>query len=276
VVALATEQEDEAARSIIWTRATQRPATLSVSGKVVAITGAAGSLGTALAAAFAGAGARLVVLGDLAADRLEPVAASVTAAGATPIVRQLDVTDSASVEAFVEVAAEPLGRVDVMINNAGVLNENGRIHNITDADWRRVVDVNLMGTVHGVRAAVQRMRRQEGGGAIVNTASVAGISAWAYAAPYGATKAAIIQLTRVAAVEYARDRIRVNCVCPGTFLSSMHEGMAQEAIDRIAALHPLGLGRPGDLVDAFLYLAGDGARWTTGSALVVDGGYSAP
>lgn len=247
---------------------------MSVAAKTVAITGAAGSLGAALAVGFAEAGAAAVAIGDLDTARLQPVADRVTAAGARAIPLQLDVTGAASVEAFIAAAAHATGRLDVMVNNAGILNRNGRIHNIEEADWRRVIDVNLMGTVHGLRAAVNVMRRQDGGGAIVNTASVAGISTWAYAGPYSATKAAIIQLTKVAALEYARDRIRVNCVCPGTFLSRIHEGVPVEALDAIAARHPLGLGRPDDLVAAFLYLAGDGARWTTGTALVVDGGYS--
>ena len=106
--------------------------------------------------------------------------------------------------------------------------------------------------------------------------SVAGLTAWAYAAPYCATKAAVIHLTKVAAVEYAKERIRVNCVCPGTFLSAIHEDLPQQALDTIAAKHPLGLGAAADLVGAYDFLVSDAARWTTGSALVVDGGYSAP
>ena len=102
------------------------------------------------------------------------------------------------------------------------------------------------------------------------------MTAWSHAAPYCATKAAVIQLAKVAAVEYARDGIRVNCVCPGTFLSGIHEGLPQEAIDAIAAKHPLGLGDADDLLGAYSYLAGEGSRWTTGSAIVVDGGYAAP
>ena len=118
--------------------------------------------------------------------------------------------------------------------------------------------------------------RQQGSGSIVLTASVAGLTAWSHAAPYCATKAAVIQVAKVAAVEYARDGIRVNCVCPGTFLSAIHEGLPAEAIDAIAARHPLGLGAAEDLVGAYAFLASDASRWTTGSALVVDGGYSAP
>jgi 3-oxoacyl-[acyl-carrier protein] reductase len=118
--------------------------------------------------------------------------------------------------------------------------------------------------------------REQRCGSIILTASVAGLTAWSHAAPYCATKAAVIHLAKVAAVEYARDGIRVNCVCPGTFLSAVHEGLPQEAIDAIAARHPLGLGAAIDLVGAYSYLADDKSGWTTGSALVVDGGYSAP
>ena len=113
-------------------------------------------------------------------------------------------------------------------------------------------------------------------GSIILTASVSGLTAWTHAAPYCVTKAGVIHLAKVAAVEYARDGIRVNCVCPGTFLSGIHADLPQEALDAMAAKHPLGLGAAGDLVGAFSYLASDASRWTTGSAIVVDGGYSAP
>ena len=118
--------------------------------------------------------------------------------------------------------------------------------------------------------------RAAGSGSIVLTASVSGMTAWSHAAPYCATKAAVIQLAKVAAVEYARDGIRVNCVCPGTFLSAIHADLPPDALDAIAARHPLGLGSATDLVGAYSYLASDASRWTTGSAIVVDGGYSAP
>jgi NAD(P)-dependent dehydrogenase (short-subunit alcohol dehydrogenase family) len=244
-----------------------------LAGKVIALTGAAGSLGAALAARFLAEGAELLVLGDIDQDRVESLAASL---GDRGLGLATDVTDAASVDSLVAAATARAGRLDVMVNNAGVLNPNGRIHNLTDADWERVIAVNLMGTVHGIRAAIKVMRGQSTGGAIVNTASAAGLTAWPYVAPYAATKAAVIHLTRVAAVEYAKERIRCNCVCPGTFLSQIHEGLPREALDAIAARHPLGLGQVEDLLGAFVYLASDGARWTTGAALVVDGGYSAP
>jgi NAD(P)-dependent dehydrogenase (short-subunit alcohol dehydrogenase family) len=241
---------------------------MRLEAKSVVITGAAGGLGRALAAAFAHEGARLV-LADVDAEALEQAAAEVDAVTVTT-----DVSDPQQVDALVDRAVDAYGRLDVMVNNAGVLSPNARLHNLTVEDWRRSLDVNVIGTFNGIRAAVRAMRPQ-GGGAIVNTGSVAAITAWAYTGPYGATKAAVVHLTRIAAVEYAKERIRVNCVCPGSFPSPIHAGVPSEALDAIGARHPLGLGRAEDVVGAFVYLASDEAGWTTGAALVVDGGYSA-
>src|SRR3546814_14447149 len=116
----------------------------------------------------------------------------------------------------------------------------------------------------------------QGSGSIVLTASVSGLTAWSHAAPYCATKAAVIQLAKVAAVEYARDGIRVNCVCPGTFLSAIHADLPQEAIDPIAARHPLGLAAADALVGAYPYLASAAARWPPGAPMVGSGGSPAP
>jgi 3-oxoacyl-[acyl-carrier protein] reductase len=185
------------------------------------------------------------------------------------------VSKFSDVEAVVALAVERFGRVDVLISNAGVLSPNGRIHNLPTDEWVRAFNVNVLGAVHGIQAAVAVMRPQ-GSGSIVLTASVSGMTAWSHAGPYCVTKAGVIELAKVAALEYARDGIRVNCVCPGTFLSGIHAELPAEAIDAIARRHPLGLGAATDLVAAYSYLASDAARWTTGAALVVDGGYSAP
>ncbi len=245
--------------------------------RVIAILGAGGALGAAISSRLAAEPDTEVVLSDISDASLQATIANLERDGIDGDVETVlaDVTDLAQVEAVVERTIERYGRLDVLISNAGVLAPNGRIHNLTDADWSRVVNINLMGAVHAVQAAVPVMRRQQAG-SIILTASVAGMTAWSHAAPYCATKAAVISLAKVAAVEYARDNIRVNCVCPGTFLSAIHDGLPQEAIDAMDAKHPLGLGAAPDLAGAYSYLASDASRWTTGSALVVDGGYSAP
>jgi 3-oxoacyl-[acyl-carrier protein] reductase len=242
---------------------------------VVVITGAGGALGGALAAHFAGTPDTDVVLSDVSQTSLGETVANLPEARGSVETLLADVSDIDQVEAVVARAIDAFGRVDALISNAGVLSPNGRIHNLTTADWERAFEVNVLGAVNGIRAAVPVMRAQHAG-SIVLTASVSGLTAWSHAAPYCATKAAVIQLAKVAAVEYARDGIRVNCVCPGTFESAIHADLPQEAIDAIAARHPLGLGSPDDLVGAYGYLVSDAARWTTGSAVVVDGGYAAP
>jgi meso-butanediol dehydrogenase/(S,S)-butanediol dehydrogenase/diacetyl reductase len=243
--------------------------------RVVAITGAGGALGAAVTRQLAGEPDTDLLLSDVSAPSLEA-----TVAGLPPLEGSIettlaDVSDFAAVEAAVALAVERFGHLDVLISNAGVLSPNGRIHNLATEDWERAFRINVLGAVNGIRAAVGIMRPQ-GSGSIILTASVSGMTAWSHAAPYCATKAAVIQLAKVAALEYARDGIRVNCVCPGTFLSAIHDGLPPEALDAVAARHPLGLGSAADLVGAYSYLAGDGSRWTTGSAIVVDGGYAAP
>jgi len=243
--------------------------------RVIAITGAGGALGTAVASRLAGEPDTDLVLSDVDAASLEATVAGLPGERGTVETRLADVSDIAAVEAVVALAVERFGRLDVLISNAGVLSPNGRIHNLTTDDWDRAFRINVLGAVNGIRAAVPVMRAQQSG-SIVLTASVSGLTAWSHAAPYCVTKAGVIQLAKVAAVEYARDGIRVNCVCPGTFRSAIHADLPEAALDAIASKHPLGLGSAADLAGAYSYLAGDGSRWTTGSALVVDGGYSAP
>jgi len=229
----------------------------------VAITGAGGGLGAAVSHQLAGEPGTDLVLSDVSAPSLEATVAGLPPTDGSVETVLADVSDFAEVESVVTRTVERFGRLDVLISNAGVLSPNGRIQ------------INLLGAVNGIRAAVAVMRPQRSG-SIVLTASVAGLTAWSHAAPYCATKAAVIQLAKVAAVEYARDGIRVNCVCPGTFLSAIHDDLPPESLDAVADRHPLGLGSAADLVGAYSYLAGDTSRWTTGSAMVVDGGYSVP
>src|SRR3954471_8093048 len=243
--------------------------------RTVVINGAGGALGGALSRQFAGEPDTDLVLSDVSESALDATVGSLPEQRGAVETLLADVSEFEQVEAVVARAVERFGAVDVLISNAGVLSPKGRIHNLDTADWERAFRVNVLGAVHGIKAVTPVMRGQRSG-SVVLTASVAGMTAWSHSAPYCATKAAVIQLAKVAAVEYARDGIRVNCVCPGTFLSAIHQGLPQEAIDAIAAKHPLGLGSTDEIVGAYSYLASDSSRWTTGAALVVDGGYSAP
>jgi len=248
---------------------------MTTAQRVVAITGAGGALGAALSHTFASEPATDLLLSDVNASALEATVAGLPPTYGSVETALADVSDFAQVESVVALAVERFGHLDVLISNAGVLSANGRIHNLETEEWERAFRINVLGAVNGIRAAVGVMRPQRSG-SIVLTASVSGLTAWSHAAPYCATKAAVIQLAKVAAVEYARDGIRVNCVCPGTFRSAIHDDLPAEALNAIAARHPLGLGSATDLVGAYSYLASDASRWTTGSAIVVDGGYSAP
>ena len=243
--------------------------------RAVVITGAGGALGAAVSHQLASEPTTDLVLSDVNDASLAATVDGLANPAGAVETAIADVSDFAQVESVVKLAVERFGRLDVLISNAGVLSPNGRIHNLSTEDWERSFRINVMGAVNGIRAAVPVMREQKAG-SIVLTASVSGLTAWSHAAPYCATKAAVIQLAKVAAVEYARDGIRVNCVCPGTFRSAIHDDLPPEALETIAARHPLGLGSATDLVGAYSYLASDASRWTTGSALVVDGGYSAP
>jgi NAD(P)-dependent dehydrogenase (short-subunit alcohol dehydrogenase family) len=245
---------------------------MRLNGKVTVITGAAGELGRALAVRFASEGASLVV-SDVDAAGLDAVVRAVEG-DAKIMAVPADVTDRGAVDAVVDAAVATHGRLDVMVNNAGVLSPGARIHGQTPSAWQRVLDINFFGVLHGVESAL-RVMRPLGAGVIVNTASVAGLNAWANAAPYGVSKAAVIHLTKIAAVEYAGDGIRVNCVCPGAFPSAIHRDNPAEAMAAMAARHPLGLGTAEDVTAAFVHLASDESRWTTGAVLSVDGGCSA-
>jgi 3-oxoacyl-[acyl-carrier protein] reductase len=237
--------------------------------------GAGGSLGGAIARKLASEPDTDLVLSDVSDAALKGSAESITDATGSVETLTADVGDLAQVQAVVDRAVERFGRVDVMISNAGVLAQNGRIHNLNPEDWERSFRINVMGAVNAIHAAVGPMRKQNSG-SIILTASVSGLTAWSHSGPYCVTKAGVIHLAKVAAVEYAREGIRVNAVCPGTFVSAMHKDLPQDAIDAVASKHPLGLGTTDDLVGAYSYLASDASRWTTGTSLVVDGGYSAP
>lgn len=190
-----------------------------------------------------------------------------------------DVTDRAAVDAALAHVAEGRGRLDVVVNVAGVA-QIGRVEDIDDDEWQRVLDVNLTGPFLVCRAAIPHLRATKG--CVVNVASIAGLEGQAYTAAYSASKGGLVMLTRSLAVEWALDGVRVNCVCPaGVDTPLMLEvaerippGLEPRLFDRLQMLMP-GVITPGEVADAVAYLASDSARTITGHALAIDGGRSA-
>jgi NAD(P)-dependent dehydrogenase (short-subunit alcohol dehydrogenase family) len=245
-----------------------------LAGLRIALAGAGGTLGSALAERLIKEGCAGLILGDIADKAASNLSDSLQRNDVTVLGTRLDVTSEESTKTFVATAVEQLGGLDVFISNVGVLSRSARMHNVELADLQRVLSVNVAGVFNGMKAATLHMRAH-GGGSLINTASVAGVSAWAHASPYCASKAAVIQLTKVAALEYAKEGIRVNCVCPGTFRSAIHDGLPDEALQAIAERHPIGrLAYAEEMLGAFVYLASAESSFTTGAVIVVDGGYS--
>jgi NAD(P)-dependent dehydrogenase (short-subunit alcohol dehydrogenase family) len=246
----------------------------NLEGKTLVITGASGALGSAIARRFLEEGVRAIALVDIDSTAVANTATELAQEGVDVAGVTLDVTNHDAVQARYAEIAERFGQIDVAINNAGIVAPSARIHNVRPEDFRRVLDVNLMGIFNCLKASIVQMRAS-GGGAIVNTASAAGFTTWTHSSPYGASKAAVIQLTKLAAAEYASDRIRVNCVSPGTFVTRFHDGLPQGALDNLRDRHPLGrFGTPEEIASAYVYLAGANADWVTGTSFVIDGGMS--
>ena len=245
--------------------------------KVVVVTAGGAGIGAATAARFAREGAGVVVA-DISGRRATAVADGISAAGGRAVSIKMDAASMDGVQAALDLAVQTYGRLDVVFNNAG-LAEPARLEDIAIDSWGRVLDVCLTSTFLGIKLSVPLLRGF-GGGAIVNTASISGLGGDVGMASYNAAKAGVINLTRTAAVEYARDGIRVNCVCPGAIDTRATELLAKDRADELraahAAAHPLGrLGRAGEVAHAVLFLASDEASFITGAAIVVDGGVTA-
>ena len=245
-------------------------------GKVALVTGAGSGIGRQTALRFGEEGATVVSV-DLNADTAAETAALVQQAGGTASSGRIDVTRCADVRAGVDVAIAQHGGVDIVVNNAGI-TITGAAHDLDEDDWDRELTINLK-SVYLVSKAVWPHLVARGGGAIVSTASIAGLWAIPDDAAYCASKAGVIMLTKCLALDGAKAKIRANCVCPGFIQTPMIDGYFSDQEDPAASrdfavgLHPLGrLGTPLDIADGFVYLASDEARWVTGTALTVDGG----
>lgn len=240
-------------------------------GQRAIVTGGGSGIGEAAARRMAAEGAAVAVL-DRDGEAARRVADDV---GGVAVVA--DVADRAAVEAAVDEAAGALGGLTAVFNNAGVGNLKP-LHRYEDAEWDRLVDVNLKGTFHGVRAAVGHLRAA-GGGSIVNMASVSGVIPTRGESPYAAAKAGVIALTRSAALEYGPDGIRVNCVSPGFIRTALTEfAFANPAwVGPLEAATPLGrAGTADDVAKVVVFLCSDLAGYVTGQNLLVDGGSILP
>lgn len=246
-------------------------------GKSVLITGAGGGIGRATALAFAEAGARLM-LTDVDVPAGDETAALVHARGGEAMFLKVDVTRETEVGAMVAATVAAYGRLDCAFNNAGIEIETSRITECDEAVFDRIMGVNVKGMWLCLKHELKQMEAQ-GGGSIVNTASVAGLKGAPRLATYAGSKHAVVGLTRSTAAEFARQNIRVNAVCPGVIRTLMSERWANKDPDmpgRMAAMHPIGrIGEPVEVAAVVLWLCSSDASFVTGLAHTVDGGFTA-
>ena len=250
---------------------------MTFSGQVALVTGAAAGIGRATAQAFAAEGLRVVV-SDVDVSGGEGTVGLIRAAGGEACFVRCDVTRDAEVKALMDATLAQYGRLDYAFNNAGIEIEQGKLADGKEAEFDAIMGVNVKGVWLCMKHQIPLMLAQ-GGGAIVNTASVAGLGAAPKMSIYAASKHAVIGLTKSAAIEYAKKKVRVNAVCPAVIDTDMFR-RAYEADPKkaefAAAMHPVGrIGTVEEVAAAVLYLCSDHAAFTTGQALAVDGGATA-
>lgn len=244
-------------------------------GRTVLITGAATGIGRATALAFAAAGA-FVVIGDVD-RRAETTVSDIVSAGGKAVYQKTNVADSGQVEALVERAVSEFGGLDVAFNNAGILPPTAPLVEQTEEDWDRVLRVDVTGVFLALKHELAVMA-EAGRGAIVNTASVAGIRADPGMAPYVAAKHAVAGLTKAAAIDYAAQGIRVNAIAPGLVRTPMTERWLNDPAirDRVLADSPIGrAAEPEDIAALVLFLGSDMANVITGAVYPIDGARTA-
>ena len=243
------------------------------SGKSVIVTGGGSGIGRATALAFAAEGARVVV-GDIHEQEGQATVAAAKERGGEAVFVRADVSRAADCAALVDEAVKRYGRLDVAFNNAGINIRVAPIAEIEEAEWQRMLAINLTGVYLALKYQVPAMKRT-GGGAIINTASVGGLIGTAGVATYCATKHGVIGLTRSAALEYIKDGIRINAICPGATRTAMlEEWFKDPEIERsVKGQHPIGrIAEPEEIARAVLFLASSDASFMVGHPLTIDGG----
>ncbi|HEU5025496.1 MAG TPA: glucose 1-dehydrogenase [Spirillospora sp.] len=246
-----------------------------LAGRVALITGATGGIGAATAELFAREGARLVIT-DVAEGPLRDLARRIEALGAEVVAARLDVSSAAEWAEVVGVVRERFGTLDVLVNLAGIVDWPG-IEDTAEDAWDRVIDVNQKGTWLGMKAAMPLLRAG-GNASVINTSSVLGLVGSGSAAAYQASKGAVRLLSKTAAVEYARQGVRVNSVHPGVIATPMIQEILDEQGDRQPDIRRTPMrraGRADEVAPAYLFLACDDSSFVTGTELVIDGGLTA-
>ncbi len=239
-------------------------------GKVAIVTGAGRGIGKAIALRFAAEGASLVL--NSLSESATKVAEEIVGSGCKAVAIQGDVSVSADVTKLIETAVATYGRIDVLVNNAGITRD-GLLMRMSEEEWDAVIDTNLKSVYLCCRAALRPMLKSRGGGRIINISSVIGLSGNAGQANYAASKAGIIGFTKSLAKELASRQVTVNAIAPGFIVTDMTAEMSQEAKEVLIKRIPLGsLGEPEDVAAAALYLASAEARYVTGQTLTIDGG----
>ena len=249
----------------------------TVDGQVALVTGGSGGIGRATALEFARQGARVVV-SDLLVEAGQETVRLIGATGGQATFIKADVTRAAQVETLVGQTVETYGRLDCAFNNAGIEGGMAKTGDYEEERWAQVIGINLKGVWLCMKYEIQHMLGH-GGGAIVNTASVAGLVGFRYGPAYVASKHGVNGLTKTAALEYAKAGIRVNAVCPGVIRTPMFERGLQKNPDleeRFAGVHPVGrIGQPEEIARAVVWLCSPAASFVTGTQLPVDGGFVA-
>ncbi|WP_240496742.1 SDR family NAD(P)-dependent oxidoreductase [Streptomyces torulosus] len=245
--------------------------------KVVIVTGAASGIGRRTAIEFARQSAKVVVA-DIDEKGGEGVVAQLTEEGLDAVFVPTDLTVEADCARLVATATETFGRLDVLVNNAGI-EVTTPLHEMQEHEWDRLVDTNLKSMFLCSKHTLRQMMSAAHGGSIVNVCSVSGLVAWPGIAAYNSTKGGVLMLTKSLAIDYAQHDIRANCVCPSiidTPMTDVANGHDDAVKAEKAKLNPIGrLGTPEDVAHAILFLASDKSAFITGTALTVDGGYTA-
>lgn len=252
-----------------------------VEGKVAIVTGGAKGIGRATSILLAKEGAKVAVT-DILDEEGQKVVDEIKKAGGVAKYWHLDVTKEEEVKrVFADIARE-FGKIDVLVNNAGIAGVNKPTHEVTEEEWDKVMDVNVKGVFFCTKHVIPYMRKA-GGGSIINLSSIYGIIGAPDIPPYHASKGAVRLMTKTDALLYAKDNIRVNSVHPGYIWTPLVEDLARRSPQGVEAfrkyldsLHPIGhIGEPEDIAYGILYLASDESKFVTGSELVIDGGYTA-